>query len=87
MKSAAILLLAAASLCAQNKPNWDGWQFLIGEWTGEGEGPSDWVVLVTRRGVTLATGAFVTTLSQTLAPAAVPVASGRKKRRLPRTAR
>ena len=38
MRSAAILLLAAASLCAQQKPNWEGWQFLIGEWTGEGEG-------------------------------------------------
>lgn len=38
MRSAAILLLAVASLCAQDKPNWDGWRFLIGEWTGEGEG-------------------------------------------------
>ena len=38
MRSAAILLLAAVSLCAQNKPNWDGWQFLIGDWTGEGTG-------------------------------------------------
>jgi hypothetical protein len=38
VRSVAILLLAAASLCAQNKPNWDGWQFLIGEWTGEGAG-------------------------------------------------
>jgi hypothetical protein len=38
VRFAAILLLAAASLCAQNKPNWDGWQFLIGDWTGEGTG-------------------------------------------------
>jgi len=38
VRSAAILLLAAATLCAQGKPNWDGWQFLIGEWTGEGVG-------------------------------------------------
>jgi len=38
VRAAAILLLAAASLCAQSKPNWDGWQFLIGDWTGEGTG-------------------------------------------------
>jgi hypothetical protein len=38
VRIAAILLLAAASLCAQGKPNWDGWKFLIGEWTGEGAG-------------------------------------------------
>ena len=38
MRTPAILLLAAASLCAQNKPNWDGWQFLIGDWAGEGTG-------------------------------------------------
>jgi hypothetical protein len=38
VRFAAILLLAAAPLCAQGKPNWDGWQFLIGEWTGEGTG-------------------------------------------------
>ena len=37
MRSAAILLLAAATLCAQGKP-WDEWQFLIGEWTGDGAG-------------------------------------------------
>jgi hypothetical protein len=38
VRSAAILLLAVVSLCAQNKPNWDGWHFLIGDWTGEGAG-------------------------------------------------
>jgi hypothetical protein len=38
VRFAALLLLAAAPLCAQNKPNWDSWQFLIGDWVGEGSG-------------------------------------------------
>ena len=37
MRFAAILLLAAP-LWAQDKPNWESWQFLIGEWAGEGTG-------------------------------------------------
>ncbi len=33
-----ILLVAAGLCCAQAPPNWDRWQFLIGEWAGEGGG-------------------------------------------------
>jgi hypothetical protein len=38
VRFAAILLLAAASLQAQDKPNWEKWRFLIGDWVGEGTG-------------------------------------------------
>jgi len=38
VRFAAISLLAAALLCAQSKPNWESWQFLIGDWVGEGTG-------------------------------------------------
>ncbi len=38
----AVALLAALTLRAQApsaaRPNWDSWQFLIGEWAGEGSG-------------------------------------------------
>src|SRR5579864_5468695 len=33
-----ILLATAACLFAQSPPNWDRWQFLIGDWVGEGGG-------------------------------------------------
>jgi hypothetical protein len=33
-----ILLMATAALCAQSAPNWESWQFLIGDWVGEGTG-------------------------------------------------
>ena len=33
-----ILLVSAASLCPASPPNWDRWQFLIGDWIGEGSG-------------------------------------------------
>jgi hypothetical protein len=38
VKSPAILLLAALSLLGQPAPDWSGWKFLIGEWSGEGTG-------------------------------------------------
>jgi hypothetical protein len=38
VRFAAILLLAAAALSAQDKPNWESWHFLIGDWVGEGTG-------------------------------------------------
>jgi hypothetical protein len=37
-RSALLLLITALSLCAQTAPNWDRWQFLIGDWAGEGSG-------------------------------------------------
>jgi len=33
-----LLLITAGSLFAQTAPNWDRWQFLIGDWVGEGGG-------------------------------------------------
>ena len=33
-----ILMVAAGLAYAEAPPNWDRWQFLIGEWTGEGGG-------------------------------------------------
>jgi hypothetical protein len=38
VKSLPILLATAACLFAQSPPNWDRWQFLIGDWVGEGGG-------------------------------------------------
>src|SRR5689334_18745322 len=38
VKSSLILLAMAACLFAQSPPNWDRWQFLIGDWVGEGGG-------------------------------------------------
>ena len=37
-RPALLLLIAALSLFAQSGPNWDRWQFLIGDWAGEGSG-------------------------------------------------
>lgn len=33
-----LILLAAAASFAQSPPNWARWQFLIGDWIGEGSG-------------------------------------------------
>lgn len=34
----ALLFAAGAALFAQSPPNWDRWQFLMGDWIGEGTG-------------------------------------------------
>src|SRR6266849_9830409 len=38
VRSLPILFLTVVSLFGESPPNWDRWQFLMGEWVGEGGG-------------------------------------------------